>query len=488
MERNYSWLFSSKRKFNEARLNLVPDSVKITLENCASILEVHGMTIEKMTITDYGYEVSLRENASLLISILQQIPNVKDLNFKGRGWIINNWPRKIPVLDKLESFTYNFLDSKFGYEFIQLFPINKMKKLRIQGGDWDLLPQFLQRQSEIKELEIYSYDSIGIDNLENIQLKSLKINSDSEVNTSVEVEDNFHRVLQNQQELKILQLPIDTIVPKLTSKLLRILVAMPCLESLDATLDSSIMPIIHELSNLRSLKSLTMDYDGSNKNDIILLTSVRMNCIEEVTFLPVFHEFDNLAILENINANWRNLKHLNVYIGNTGVNFVNEYLKIQSLESLKLGFTFGGEGRKFHFIYNYQQYPNLKKLTIIKVEGIDHFEHLLSALPNLELLCIENSVRLDYSPHTIRSLLTLKKLQDLTITFRIVSKYISLTPQDMLLIKALCKQLKEFKIFFVVQSMASVRDFIHDLQPYDDFIDVSIFRPYEKWIILKNVK
>lgn len=206
---------------------------------------------------------------------------------------IENWPQEVPVLEKLEKYSHYFEESSLGLEFLQIFPDKKIKTFEI-SRQWDLLPQFLTRQSEIKDLEISSSSVLKSSDLENIQLKSLRIQS-----------------LPVTPEMFQTQCQLTTIsIPKLTSNVLKVLCDMPCLERLSANLDRSLMANIPELSNLRNVKlNIILDVKELTQDEMIELTSVRMDCIERILLHGNNENFGNSMLFENIKMNWKNLKH-----------------------------------------------------------------------------------------------------------------------------------------------------------------------------------
>jgi hypothetical protein len=343
------------------------------------------------------------------------------------------------------------------------------------------------------ELSIF----VNIASFYNIKLNSLDIYNAWNNNLNLPIE-----LLRTQHELTSLS------IPKLTADLFHVLRDMPHLSSLKTGIDKSIMSNIHELSTLRNVKlNLILSTKGPlregfrnnedfklNGDDIIQLTSTRLDNIEEVTFDGFFDRQDcqdsSGLIFRNLRINWTNLKHLTaskLKSSNVMNFFINPFLNIRSLECLTLGIVRGvakDNLEPLYFANHSQRYPNIKNLSI--TSRIFYLQDLINALPNLEGLHISTDSDINYvyySPRIIRSLQALSKLQNLTIEISVKSSNRPLTFLDANLVKDLCNCLEQFRISFDIAERENEEEFIDEMRLCDSFMEVKTFGRQFKFIL-----
>jgi hypothetical protein len=357
------------------------------------------------------------------------------------------------VLPKLEILQLS-CDEDLCVDFADLFTPGTIDCLKIDKS-WKYLKRFVLRQSKIKHLLIHC----GIPDLkvfDNLQLEFLQYQHRPEDR----LERNLQLLMKQHPELEKVELESPELTPS-------ILISAYCeltqLKYLKIVVDEENVNQIHRISQLPNLKEVCFDVCFDESIDFIQVVTIKLDNVEKVMIQNGFDHIRSVLYLETAGVNWPKLKELEMDVPTkfeNGVDLLNEYFdNFKNLESLKLvsdpDYETVWENAEidqspqsnFNILSYAQQYPKMKSL-IIENANVNHFEDLVSALPNLEYLDIDYKYGIDYTPRCLRKLLQLKKLTEVYLKFSTKSSMTRFNNQDVAMLKKLCKHLIAFKIKF----------------------------------------
>lgn len=468
---NYEQLMTSKRKFNQVFIEGMHFNDE-NLELIGNFVESRGSTITTLHI-DNDDEIETVIAISKWTKFINKFPNLNflELNFKNLLITAGNSHHLSP--SHLKSLSIH-LQSSCIKHFLLSLQINSLKKLKILG-ECPHLYETIARQTSINELEI-SECNMHSSIFESLQLDSFTLHVDDEIVNSDDVHEFLSSMVDGHPELKkiLLRYHHNEYYCEFRDELLIALCNLSQLEVIEFkfTRNNS----LHQRAlNDCTAKKVKMDLSNTHNED---LRQIQFKSMEELTMMNIYG-LDKFV--EEICGNWINLTFLELdfCIANLNLNvFLENLIK---LKTFKVYFDNAGKLAKCHFIRNSRQFLSLENLLIQNCQEVIGLDKLLNAAPNLKCLNFDfMCMKLKFS--TIKALLKLEKLNQISILFKINSKIAA--SEDLLsMLRKLFEQIRKISMEFNCQQNHNFNIILKSYFQSHDYVNVI---QYGGWVLSLN--
>lgn len=372
---------STRRRFCDLTINLKGCRVLPSAERIKTIVEKFGPRLKKFKFWCSIQRESSEVTESQLVDVLLLLPKVQEIalqNIQVRQDLETATEFKMPKLKKL------LLDyCKFDRPLVlECLPENVLQELifTFYTDDETQFQRFLNRQANIKKLEMFENELLTFDHM---ALEHLKISSNID----------FALVIRQQPNLRYLDFAISWIEDDVFAALCK----LKHLQVLRTLIDQVSCYEFKCLQELTHLKELRIDsHTPLDSGHLLELSMMKCMQLEKLTLLFTERKIPQ-EILIQISNNFRYLRHLELI--NRSIQIINTVLEnFPNLESLLLDFSslFGAPEDKFTINEDFSGHEKLKQLVVTNVQYYSKDEYvntkslltLIKKCPNLERIML----------------------------------------------------------------------------------------------------